>query len=249
MSHGEARLWHHDYPYRLRLAHPDGAELRVERKGRWLRIDPATAPDPEEIAILTGPSPTRLRATAEAARAGKTPQVLAPEPIAAWLRAQGPIRDAAPLLGAEGLSVEWMPYTPAAASRPLGAALRARLRTDPRPAADPHVVQIAFPDGSRLLHLDLSLHARTEEAWVDAAVARFGAPEWLLVGVEWGEARAIVRHVPRFAAKRVLLLDIGSAERREAGLPTELVTPCRDELVAAGVEAHVFATQASYRFE
>ena len=55
--------------------------------------------------------------------------------------------------------------------------------------------------------------------------------------------------VDRFGAKRVLVTELQNSERREVGLPTELVTPTRDKLVAAGIEAHVFATQASYRFE
>jgi hypothetical protein len=65
----------------------------------------------------------------------------------------------------------------------------------------------------------------------------------------WGEGEALVRHVAAFGARRVLVAELTNAERREQGLPTALVTPIRDRLVAAGVEAHVFATQTSYRFE
>lgn len=235
----ETAAFHHDYPYRLRLAHPDQAELRLERRGRWVRIDPATPPGDAEITVITGPD--RARAAAEGARAGQVPLVAAPPELATWLGKQGPIRDAQPVLDAEGLAVAWLPYTPA----PSG-----RLRR-PRPAApgEPHVVQITFPDGARLVHLDLSLHAATSEDWLDHAIGRFGAPEWLVVGLPAGQTEALVRHVPRFAARRVLLADLLNAERREAGLPTELVTPCRDRLVAAGVEAHVMATQTSFRFE
>ena len=32
-------LYHHDYPYRLKLQHPGLSELRVERKGRWIVIE------------------------------------------------------------------------------------------------------------------------------------------------------------------------------------------------------------------
>ena len=47
----------------------------------------------------------------------------------------------------------------------------------------------------------------------------------------------------------MLVTELINSERRELGLPTELVTPLRDRLHTAGIEAHVFATQASYRFE
>jgi hypothetical protein len=47
----------------------------------------------------------------------------------------------------------------------------------------------------------------------------------------------------------VLVAELVNGERRELGLGTELVTPWRDQLVAAGVDAHVFATQTSFRFE
>ena len=55
MSRTETQRFHHDYPYRMKLQHPDFAELRVERKGRWIRIDPASAPEPGEI-VVGGPT-------------------------------------------------------------------------------------------------------------------------------------------------------------------------------------------------
>lgn len=254
--------YHHDYPYRLRIQHPEYAELRIERKGRWLRIDPSDPPTGDEVVILTSTAPHRARATVEALQAGTKLTVVATQPVLDWLGGIGAIDGGAFPRTVDGVAVEAMPYTPPKQARPLSHFLRAsvagarpkstlkRIAEQVRyPTTEPQVLQLTFPDGSRLLHLDLALHAGTDEAWIERAVARFGGAEWLVAGVAWGEGEAVVKHVGRFAARRVLVTEMQNAERRELGLPTELVTPVRDALVGQGVEAHVFATQASYRFE
>ncbi len=252
--------YHHDYPYRLRLQHPDFAELRIERRGRWFRIDAAELPEESEVVVLTAPSTTRVRATLAALRAGRRLSVVAPEPLATWIAGQGAVDLVGPVV--DGLTVRFIPYTAPrvgvpmahmaratiAGARPL-AALRRVAEQRRLPAGGPHAVEITFEDGARLLHLDLALHAATPSAWVDEVLAAHGSPEWLVVGLPWGETDAVARLAPRFGAKRVLVTELVNGERRELGLPTELVTPLRDRLHAGGVEAHVFATQTSYRFE
>ncbi len=258
----KARAFHHDYPYRLRIQHPEYAELRIERKGRFVRIDPSDAPTADEIVVLTSAAPHRSRATVEALQAGTRLTVVAAQPVLEWLGGIGAIDGAAFPREVDGLAFDAMPYAAPRQARPLAHFLRAsvagarpgstlrRLAEQVRyPTPEPHVVQVTFEDGARLLHLDLALHAGTEESWIDRVVARFGAPEWLVVGFAWGEGAAVVRHAPRFGARRVLVTELQNSERRELGLPTELVTPVRDQLVSHGIEAHVFATQASYRFE
>lgn len=245
--------FHHDYPYRLRLQHPAYAELRLERRGRWIRVDPADAPAPEEIVLLTGAAPHRVRATVEAVRNGREPTVYAPAPLFDWLRGQGTVHGGPFPAEVDGVRIAALAYTPSRPATPLTALLRAPLRRlsgqARPPACDPHILSITFADGSRLLHLDLALHGGVSAEWVGRAVAAFGAPEWLVVGLPWGDSDALVEHLPGFSGGRVLVTELVNGERRELGLPTELVTPVRDRLVAVGVQAHVFATQTSYRFE
>jgi hypothetical protein len=254
--------FHHDYPYRLRLAHPEYAELRIERKGRFLRVDPAEPVGDDDVVVLTAPAAHRARATVEALREGRRPTVVAAPAVLEWLGRAGSFQAQPFPTTVDGVGIDAMPYTPLRQARPLAHFLRAsvqgarpvetfrRFTEQARtPVVEPHVLQLTFPDGARLLHLDLSLHRDTDPAWLERAAERFGKPEWLLVGQPWGETEAILTHVGRFQATRVLLFEVVNGERREMGLPTELVTPLRDRLVAQGVEAHVFATQASYRFE
>lgn len=253
----------HDYPYRLRVEHPERAELRLWRAGRPVVFDPATPPPDDAVVVLTGPAPDRLRGTAEAVEAGRRPTVLASEGVHAWLGRLGALEGGSGPTTVDGVRFEPRPYAPPPpAMGPLGRQLLARvgairpgaglraLRERARAPEDaPLAWRLTFPDGSALLHLDLALHRGTPEAWVDEAATAWAGAEWLLLGAGYGEGDGVERWVGRFGAKRVLLCDLVNGERRALGLPVELVTPLRDRLVAQGLEAHVFATEASYRFE
>jgi hypothetical protein len=251
---------HHDYPYRLRIVHGDGAEIRLERAGRTLVVDPHGPVGDHEVAVLLGHTPERLRALAGAVRGGSRPTVVASARVGEWLRGLGPVTLSPPEV--DGVVIELWPYVPAPAARPLGHFLQASIRAvRPRaalrrvteaaalPDLAPQVASFTFPDGSRLLHLDLALHRGTSPAWLADTAARAGNAEWTLVGLPWGEADAVAAQLPRVGPNRVLVAELANHARRELGLPTELVTPLRDRLVAAGVEAHVLATQTSFRFE
>ena len=69
------------FPWRLRLEHEGQMSLRVERQGRWLRFDPSTPPDGDDIVVLTWCWPDHLEATAASVSAGKRPTVIAPGPV------------------------------------------------------------------------------------------------------------------------------------------------------------------------
>lgn len=239
----------YDYPYRLHVEHGESAELRLSRRGRSILVDPLGPPGDDDIVLITGPGADRVRGVAEAVRAGRAPEVVAPEGVLAWLEGQGRVRRGAEVI--DGVRFEGLPYEPPAPGRRVGlrplSAIRA-LRTR-GPDGPPSAWQLTFPDGARMVLLDVALHAGTPEAWVDRAVERFGGAEWVICGVPFGEGAAVERLVGRFAATRVLLADLVNSERRAQGLPVELVTPVRDRVMAQGVEAHVFATQTSYRFE
>jgi hypothetical protein len=258
-------LYHHDYPYRLKLQHPGLSELRVERKGRWIVVDPAEAPDPASIVVLTSGAPHRARAVVQALRDGARLTIVASETVLAWLRTVGSFEGHPGGATLDGVEIVLHPAVAPTEDRPHGALARAAaglarvrgggplrssaLSPDDFPDGGASIVQLTFPDGSRLVHLDVALHAGTPTEWVADAAGRFGGSEWLVVGQPWNQGEAVARQVGAFGAKRVLVAELVNGARRELGLPTELVTPLRDRLVAAGVEAHVFATQTSFRFE
>lgn len=213
--------------------------------------------------ILTGPSPARLRGTMEALKQGRRLTIVAPDAIFEAMAKLGPVVGGAGPRQVDDLKIDGMLYTPPPPNAgSIGARLQAsvaaarpratlkRLAEQVRgPGGEPWIVELTFPDGARLLHLDLSLHHKVDEAWVSRAAARFGNAEWTIVGMGYGEGTAVVQWLPRFGPNHVLFAELVNGERRELGYPTELVTPYRDRLVAGGVEAHVFATQTSFRFE
>lgn len=248
----------YDSLYRLRIEHGDRAELRMTHHGRPLVFDPVEAPPADAVVVITGPD--RVRGIAEVVRAGAAPTVVASEEVLAWLRGIGPIAGDSVADGGDfpGVTITSMPYDAPAvtAARPSlrgvlrpTAALRALREKASVPGGAPRVWMLTLADGGRLVHLDVALHSGTSQAWVDTAVAAFGGAEWLLLGCAFGEGVGVERHVAAFGARRVLLAELVNGDRAALGLPTELVTPLRDRVLAAGIEAHVFATQTSYRFE
>ncbi len=222
-----------------------------------------TEPGEDDIVVLTGSTPTRIRGTVAALRAGRALTVVAADELFAWLGEQGRVVGGSAPRTLDGLAFDGMLYAPPAPragpalhflqARVAAAHPRATLRRLADqvrgPGGEPWIVSITFPDGARLLHLDLSLHSRTDEAWLSRASARFGNAEWTVVGMGYGEGAAVAQKLARFGPNHVLFAELVNGERRELGLPTELVTPWRDRLHAAGVETHVFATQTSFRFE
>ena len=224
-------------------------------------IDPLVVPTAADIVVLTGATAWRIRGTLAALKAGISVTLVAQPALEEYLLRQGAIVGGGSR-EIEGLGVRLTTYTPtAAATRPRehllkatiaavrpAAALRRIAESAPLPTVAPSIIELSFPDGSRLLHLDLSLHGGTPEAWLTANAAQ-GNAEWTIAGVAYGEGAAFVQHISRFGCNRLLLAEISNGERRDLGLPTELVTPWRDRLHGTGLETHVFATRTSVRFE
>lgn len=257
-------LYHHDYPYRLKLQHPGLSELRVERRGRWVVIDPSESPDPASIVVLTSAAPHRARAVVQALREGVRLTIVASRDVLAWAVTLGNVDGHEDRATIDGVEIVLHPAVTPTEDRPQSAFSRAaagfaRVRAggpirsgsvvESFPDLGSSIVQLTFPDASRLLHLGVALHGGTPTEWVADAAGRFGGSDWLVVGQAWGQGEAVSRQLGAFGAKRVLVAELVNAARRELGLPTELVTPLRDRLVANGMEAHVFATQTSFRFE
>ncbi len=250
------------FPWRLRIEHEGRNSLRLERRGRTLRFDPIAPPAPDDIVVLSWNWPEHLAATRDAVRAGTAPTVVAHEATLAWLATQGAVSGQPAPFAVDGVEIEQLAYTPipwatpreavhkiASAARRPDRALRRLVQKRGLPEAAPLITQLRFADGARLLHLNLSLHAHTSAAWLDEAVARFGGPEWLVVGVDHGHSDAVLDKVGRFGARHVLFTDLLAETRRSLGLPTELLTPVGDRALARGIEATIFVSGAGLRYE
>lgn len=251
----------HDFIWKLRLTHPDRAELRLEWKGRPIVIDPVDVL-PGDLVLLTSASPDRIRGTAAAVAKGDRPDVVADPAVLEWLKRQGPLGAASASDGVvAGVTFRSVPYTPVPETRPVSYFLKASIGAlRPRatlggireraslPEAQPRVWELTLPDVGRLLHLDLALHRQTPAAWLDA-MKDFHDADWVIVGSAWGENDGVSNHIRAFKPKQLLITELINGERRARGLPCEGVTILRDRLHEVGESAHVFATQASYRFE
>ena len=264
------------YPWALRLEHEGGASIRVERAGRWLRFDPiapdrawealgdmpyATALGADDIVVLTFPEHERLVATAHAVRDGLKPTVVASPEILAWLAEFGALEPVTapttldgidielmsfePIPYAEGAEIAWKAWSALSRPGPSLTRLKNRLRL---PRCQPSAVSLTV-GGRRLVHLNMALHNNTPPAWMAEAVARFGGADWLLLGVDYGHEEGFMERVARLGARQVLVTDLVSDVRREMGLPTTLLTLLVDRLREQGLDAYVFASRSSFRFE
>ena len=249
-----------DFPWALRLVHEGHSSIRVERPGRWFRFDPFEAPQPEHQSILTWNECERAEGLLRAVHAASTPRVMASPVLLDWLQSQGPVHPAWDEV--EGVKVEMLEYEPVpyatpiefvrktrAALRKPGLAAKRLYKRVGLPEAAPVVVQLTFPDGRRLLHLNCSLHQWTPADWLDDAVGRFQGADWILVGIDYEEEEAVFERIQLFQGKQVLVTDLVNDTRRELGLPVGILTPTVDRLKAAGVDAYPFVEGASFRVE
>lgn len=250
------------YPYRLRMEHEGHASLRLERDGRWFRFDPDGDVGPSDVLLLSWNWPENLLAAAAAVQAGERPTVVAPQPVLDWLSGQGAVDAHATPCTIDGVRIEsrtYQPIPPASPSEARRKALSALRRPDRAlgrlrrkrglPDSAPVAWRLGFADGTHLVHLNLSLHDDTPDAWLDALVQDWRGAEWLLLGVDFEAAAAVLARVARLEAKRTLFCDLIGQTRRELGMPTALLTPVVDQAQAAGMDAYVFASKVAYRFE
>ncbi|MEL6345445.1 MAG: hypothetical protein AAFV53_20220 [Myxococcota bacterium] len=246
------------YPYRLRLEHEGWAGLKLDRPGRRIRIDPALPVESDDIVILTAPYPERLR---EIRKAAVTPDIVASADLLTALNGVVTHKPHPGSTALDGVTIELFPYAPppitatdllskaqGAFTRPVRTLTRVldRIR---EPEAEPQILFLTFPDESRLVHLNLSLHQDTDEPWLRAVQQRSAGAEWLLVDVPYGESDAVLKHLAGFDVQRIIFTDFTAEIRRELGRPPQLLTPTVDQAVAQGMEGYVCVSQASFRFE
>lgn len=255
------------YPWRLRLAHEGQLSLRLEREGRFVRFDPMYAPGSDDIVLLTWNWPEHLDGTALAVQAGARPTVLGSREVLDWLGGKGEVEAlTGPQDGFEhvvdGVRIEAFAYTPIPYATPgeavrkvqagmlrPGTAVRRLVKRARAPKAPPLVYRLTFPDGSTLVHLNHALHSGTPAAWLERAAERLGGADWLIAGVDFEEHEAFLERIERFRPKMLLVTTLAGEVRRSVGLPVKLLTPLVDAIEARGIDAYVFPSQSTFRFE
>jgi hypothetical protein len=219
-------------------------------------------PDPGDICLVTWNTAERVRGVLSAVRAGHEPIVLAEDNVLKWLGGFGRVDARRLPTGIDGLKIEVVPYKPLrqasrfdglrkvrkAMGSPLNATRRLRQWAG-QPSATPLICEISFPDGERLLHLNCALHGETDSVWLEQNAPRLVGADWTVVGVDYEQADAMRQRIGSFEPRLVLVTDVVSDARRQMGLPTQLLTPTVDKLITDGLDAHVFVSEASVRFE
>ncbi len=257
-----ARLSGPDFPWRLRVEHEGLLSLRLDRRGRCVRVDPKSPPAADDIVILTGSWPEQLDATRAAVRAGTCPTVVAQQAVLDWLREEGAIHGHILTAHLDGMSIELRPFVPIPYATPIEAlykvqsavvrpdrAVRRLVKRRSYPRCGPVAFRIQFADGASFFYAGLALHSGTPPEWISNVREDWGTPEWLVAGVDHGHGPDVVRHVTNFGARHIVFVDLLSELRSRLGLPTELLTPVRDAAVAQGLPADVFAAGAGLRYE
>ena len=136
----------------------------------------------------------------------------------------------------------------AGVQRPLKA-LRRLYKKCQIPYCDPHIAEICFPSGARMVHLNTALHNTTLPHKLTEWHNAFGNPEWTLSGVDVGHHDNWYGQIKQFTDGPILLCDLLGDSRRQNGLSTPLLTPIVDAAVTKNINAFVFATFASYRYD
>ena len=250
------------YPWRLRIHHEGGTSIRLEKPGPWIRFDPRKVDDVNHLHLLHAATSTSIRGLEQAIETGHQPTVVASSECLGRLPSLGQANKHTPPVELDGLVIRSLPYTPRVAEdaepllRKLGRAVRypdqaaRRLLEGQKEAEEsPSIFDIQLPDGGRLLHLHLSLHDQTPGAWLEEVCTEFRGADWILVGVPFGQDEAVIRHLPGFEGKLLLLTDLINDQRATAGLPTSVLTPTVDRLKTNGLSAFPFSAGSSYRFE
>jgi hypothetical protein len=252
----------------VRILHDGYAALRLyDDEERFLLVDPfetrywhdVKGADAEAVVLTGGPWAERYDGVLALVKEGRRPRVVAPAPILDWLGKHGAIEGLTAPCTVAGTTIEMVPYDPfepvtgrrdrvrAALGRPRWALDRFVAARD-LPDAPPHLLRMVVPNGHTIAHLGVALHRNTDPA-VLSEVRRLSEGAVVVAGYAHGEQDAFVEHITALAPRRLLLCDQTNDVRRAAGLPTALITPTRDVLVARNLETHPFVSGTSVRFE
>jgi len=249
-------------PWKMRLSHHGFAHLQLDWRGQILHFDPVYPPNDDEIVVLTWNWMSRLKGVVAAIQAGRRLHVVAPPEALDWLSRYGAFEGYVLDAQLNGVSISLFPYAPLSSGEAHGdwSRLKSVVKRPQRaigrlwerfeaPDFSPMIAHLEFPSGARLLHMNLSINELTEIVWIKKMIEKFRGCDWLISGCDYQHDGAIIRHLPDFAPKHLLLADLIGDFRKGMGLPTQILTPVVDKLSNKGLSAHVFVSQASYRFD
>ena len=206
--------------------------------------------------------------TANDIASGKKLVVIAAQEILDWLHSFGSFEGHADRYEKNGLCIQLTPYEafppwifPETLERfrvlfrhPRTSLLRL-FRQSKTPNSMPRVAEVIFPSGAKLVHLNLSLHRKQQESWLQAYTKKCGSINWMITGIDYNQTETFIQNLSFFNSPLILVTDLLSDSRKSLGLPTQWLTPIVDRLLdifqtqQSEQQAFVFAPHASFRFD
>lgn len=253
----------HQHHWQLRLEHLGFSHIRMDWVSGTVHFNPRAQIDPSDICVILGGWPEQISGVLEQLQSRSFCHVVAPEVLIDWLLEQGWPQDKLHTSWKrDGFSIDLETYQPipwltlkeavrkgiSTIRNPVAPLLRLRSHLG-SPMVPPHMAWITFPSGKRLAHLNCGFHQRQETRWLDSVIQRASEATWVLVGADYEEYEACFHALSRIQSEHVLLTDLVGDYRRQAGLPSALLTPLADRVTATGRLVQLFPTQVTHRFD
>ena len=254
--------------WKLRMEHQGFSHLWLSWTNGNIHFDPNTALQDGAIVILLWSWPERIMQTAREIEKGTQLIVVAAQEILDWLDNFGSFEGHADQYIGNGLSIRLTPYEAFPAwIFPEGMERFRILFRHPKtslirlfqkkglPISMPRSAELVFPSGAKLVHLNLSLHRKQQESWLQAYAKQCGDINWLVTGIDYNQTEMFIQNLSFFNSPLILVTDLLSDSRKSLGLPTQWLTPIVDQLLdifttqKSAKQAFVFAPHASFRFD
>ena len=252
----------HKMPWQLRLSHKGSSHIQMEWNGKKFHFDPSHPVEDGEVVILLWNWPQRIQATVKSLRSGKRLIVIAPQVALDWLSQYGTFEGYSNNCVISDIEFELTPYEPippltlSELANKVKGGIRNGItvakqiyRKRGMPRFQPHICQVTFPNGSRLLHLNLSLHKYTSIDWFSAQKNALPNINWAIVGCDYRHDEAMLQLIHKLPIDKILLTDLIGDARRNVGMPVQLLTPIADKAITQNLEVYVFAPHVSFRFD
>lgn len=253
----------HQHHWQLRLEHLGFSHIRMDWTSGTVHFNPITSVDSDDVCVVLGGWPEQIAGMLEHLSSRVFCHVVAPQVLNDWLVEQGwPQEKLHTRWEQDGLLIDLEAYTPipwmtvkealrkgiSTLRNPVAPLLRLRAHLA-NPIVKPHMAWITFPSGKQLAHLNCVFHQRQEPNWLNHVIQRASESTWVLVGADYEEYEACFQSMSRIQSEHVLLTDLVGDYRRQAGLPSALLTPLADRITATGRLVQLFPTQVTHRFD
>ena len=253
----------------LRLEHRGYAQIDVRYLDKVLTFDPHLQPIAKSTVVLTWNWADKVVSTARATREGMLLNVHASPLLQSWVVYHQGWKEsdskAVRILRSSYTPLDKWSYaeqirralSPIFNPREVARRLWYRFKI---PQTSPDIVLVEFPSGASLLHLNLSVYENAPKSnWEKALelVRRKSDPNrpvtWVLVGCDYHRSgrhgKVLLEQLKKLSAEHIVFCDLLGDFRRDVGLPASILTPLVDQAITEGLNAHILAPHASYRFE